>query len=131
MVVGRIGYAMGVITILPDFTFAFVADGERETTFDELDAAFNALVGGGCQQSVQVIGHDDEAVELEAALFAVAEKGRHHEVGVGGALEDAVSLVRDRSDGEGLGIDSNSWVGKRRHISGAKAQFVVVRYCPG
>jgi hypothetical protein len=41
---------------------------------------------------VDVIGHDDEAVELEAAFVAMLEKGYDEEFGVGCALEVAMSL---------------------------------------
>ena len=41
----------------------------------------------GCDERVDVIGHDHEAVELETALFAVAEEGGDHELGVKSALK--------------------------------------------
>lgn len=39
-----------------------------------------------------MIGHDDEAVELEAAFVAMLEEGCDEEFGVGCTLEVAMSL---------------------------------------
>jgi hypothetical protein len=70
---------------------------------------------------VNVVGHDDEAVESKAALFAVARERVHHKDGVCGALKDAMALMGDRGDGEGFGLNANAVGGIGRHISGAKA----------
>ncbi len=117
LVVSCVCDAVCVVSILPDFAVELVAHGERETALDELDAAFDGLVWSGCNEYVDVIGHDDEAVEREAGLIAVTEEDVHHEIRVGGALEDSVTLVCDGGDSEGLGLDSDAWAGIRRHIS--------------
>jgi hypothetical protein len=82
-------------------------------------------------QNVNVVGHNDEAVELKAALFPVTKDGVHHEIGVCGALEYASACVSDRSDCEGLRFDANPLRGMGGHISGAKALSWAHRRCPG
>jgi hypothetical protein len=117
LVVSCVGDAVCVVSILPDFAAKLIAHGERETALDELNAAFDSLVRSGCDEYVDVIRHDDEAVEREAGLIAVTEEGVHHEIRVGGTLEDSVTLVCGGGDSEGFGLDSNAWAGIRRHIS--------------
>ena len=73
---------MGMIAVLPDFPGVVFADGEREAAFDELHRTFDGVIEGRCKKDVDVVGHDDEAVELEAALFAVAEECCEHQVSV-------------------------------------------------
>jgi hypothetical protein len=51
------------------------------------------LVCGWRDEDVRVVGHDDEAVELETVLIAMLEEGCDKEFGVGRALEVAVLLV--------------------------------------
>mgnify|MGYP001599632765 CR=1 FL=1 len=75
LVVIDVGDAMGMIAVLPDFALKVFADGVGEAPFDELDAAFDGLVGSGCQKDMKMVGHDDEAVESIAGLIAVAEEG--------------------------------------------------------
>jgi hypothetical protein len=48
---------------------------------------------------VDVIRHDDKGVECEAALVSIAEKSGDHKLCVFGALEDAVTLIRENRDG--------------------------------
>lgn len=79
---------------------------------------------GGRDQDVNVVRHDDEAVESKATLFAVTRERIHHEVGVCGALKDATALMGDRSDGEGFGLNANALRGIGGHISGAKAPIL-------
>ncbi len=57
----------------PDVHFALQA--ERETAFDELHSLFKRYIGSGCDQRVEVIGHDDECVQEEFSLAAVVEDG--------------------------------------------------------
>ena len=48
-----------------------------------------------------MVGHDDEAVELEAAFGLILEEGLDEEVGVGCSLEVAMSLEGQYGDGVG------------------------------
>jgi hypothetical protein len=93
--------AVFVVAGVPDFAFELFADGEGKTALDELDAAGGTLVHGWCDENVDVVGHDGEGVEGEAALVAVAEEGRHHELCVCSALEEAVALVSENRNGIG------------------------------
>jgi len=82
------------------------------------------VIVGWRDQDVNVVRHDDEAVESKATLIAVTSERVQHEVGVCGALKDATALMGDRSDGEGFGLNANALRGIGEHISGAKARFV-------
>jgi hypothetical protein len=59
---------------LADFAWELRTDGVRESALDALHAAFDGLALGGCEEQVKVFGHDDEGVELVAALVAVSEE---------------------------------------------------------
>jgi hypothetical protein len=61
---------------------------------------------------VDVVGHDDEDVELIFARVAVAEERGDEQFGDGGALEDAASLVGDRGECVGLGFESQAGVSR-------------------
>ena len=106
----------------PDFAGVVFADGEGEAAFDELNAALDGVVGGGSEEDVDMVGHDGEGVEGEAALFAIAEERGEHDFRGRGALEDSEALMRDGSDGEGFGVDADAEVRRRGHVSGAKAR---------
>ena len=45
-----------------------------KSTFDALHAAFDSLICGWGDEEVNMLGHDDERVELVAALVAVMEQ---------------------------------------------------------
>jgi hypothetical protein len=121
VVVARICDSMRVIAVLPNLSGEVFANGEGKAALYQLDAAFDGVIVGGRDQDVNVVGHDDEAVELKAALFAVTRERIHHEVGVCGALKDAPALMGDRGNGEGFGLNANAVGGIGGHISGAKA----------
>jgi len=118
----RIDDAVGVVPVLPDFAGVVFADGEGEAAFEELNAALDGVVGGGSEEEVDMVGHDGEGVEREAALFAIAEERGEHDFRGRGALEDSEALMRDCSDGEGFGVDADAEVRRRGHVSGAKAR---------
>jgi hypothetical protein len=124
VVVASICDSMRVVAVLPNLPGEVIANGERKASLDQLDAALDGVILGGRDQDVNVVGHDDEAVEPEAALFAVTRECVHHEVGVCGALKDATALMGDRGDSEGFGLNAYAVGGIGGHISGAKARFV-------
>ena len=69
-----------------------------------------------------MIRHDDEGMQGEAALVAIAKECGDHELRGCGALEDSFALVREDRDGVGLEL----WrmvVTIREHTPGAKAQI--------
>ena len=53
----------------PNVEWAF--ELEREASLDVLHGLFERYVFGGCQKQMDVVGHDDVCVELEAALSTV------------------------------------------------------------
>jgi hypothetical protein len=108
VVVVRVCDAVGVVAVLPDFSREVFANGEGEASLDQLDAAFDGVIMGGRDQDVNMVGHNDEALELKATLFAVTRDCIHHEVAVCGALKDATALMGDRGDGEGFGLNANA-----------------------
>jgi hypothetical protein len=105
VVVASICDVVGVVAVLPDFSREVFANGEGKAALYQLDAAFDGVIVGGRDQDVNVVGHDDEAVESKAALSALARERVHYEVGVCGALKDATALMGDRSDGEGFRVE--------------------------
>jgi hypothetical protein len=131
VVVVRVCDAVGVVAVLPDFFREVFAHGKGKAALYQLDAAFDGVIVGRRDQDVNVVGHDDEAVEPEAALSAVARERIHHEVGVCGALKDATALMGNHGDREGFRLNANAFRGIGGHISGAKAPNSVLVKCPG
>src|SRR5258707_14117169 len=97
VVVVRVCDAMRVAAFLPNLSGEVIANGEGKASLDQLNAALDGMIVGRRDQDVNVVGHDDEAVESKAALFAVTRERVHHEVGVCGALKDLTALMGDRS----------------------------------
>ncbi len=67
---------------------------------------------------MKVIGHDDEAVELEAVCVAMTEEGGDDEIGVAGGLEEAAALVGDEGESVGLGRLADGGHGRRAYPRG-------------
>ena len=62
VVVACVCDAVGVVAVLPDFSREVFANGEGEASLDQLNAALDGVIVGWCDQDVNVVGHDDEAV---------------------------------------------------------------------
>ena len=97
-------------------------EAARETAFDELHDAFECEVLRGDYQ-MDVVGHDDEVMELVLPFAAVVLEGFEEELGVGGLLEESSSVPGLGGDEEGSvaccsGGDSHDWT---KHTSGAEA----------
>jgi hypothetical protein len=60
------------------------------------------MVDRWCDESVDVIRHDDEAVELKASGVAVSEECCDDMVGVAIRLKNTAALVGDDRQGVGL-----------------------------
>ncbi len=103
-VVGEVADAVLMVAGVPDLAGRLLADGVGVAAFDELEASGGGLIDRGGDEEVDVVGHEDEGVEKEAALVSVAEEGGEEEVRVRGALEVAVALVNEDGDGVGGGL---------------------------
>ena len=72
------------------------------------EAAFDALHGGGeivrGEDEMDVVGHDDEGVELVVAFGAVVLQGLDEEGRVCVGLEEAAAVVGDGGDEECAGV---------------------------
>ena len=77
---------MLVIAAVPDFSCALLTRCEGVPAFDVLNAFGGGFVYGWRDENVRVVGHDDEAVELEAGFVAMLEERCDEEFGVGGSL---------------------------------------------
>lgn len=126
--VAGIGDAMGEVSLLPDFSSVLLAHGEGVAAFDELGGLLDGF--GWREQDVDVIRHDDEAVQEEASLIAVAEDGCDKQFGVGGTLEDAAAVVTDGGKRIGLRFEAHGWQ-KKTVSRGLKPGVVKVRGMSG
>jgi hypothetical protein len=75
------------------------ARGEGISALDVLDAFCCGFVDGWRDEDMGVVGHDDEAVELETAFGLMLEECLDEEFGVGCSLEVAMSLEGQYGDG--------------------------------
>ena len=80
----------------PDILLALQTEGEP--SFDELHGLFQGNIGSGCDERVEVVGHDHVCVQEEFALAAVVEDGALKQCGVGGDLEETSALCGDGGD---------------------------------
>jgi hypothetical protein len=71
-----------------------------EAAFDELHGSLKRDAGG-CEEKVDVIGHDDEGVEFIVAFAAIVLECVEEEMGVGGELEEAAPIIGLGADEEG------------------------------
>ena len=72
----------------------------REAAFDEADGSFQGDDLRG-EDEVDVVGHDDEGVELVVALATIVLEGFEEEFGVGGDLKEAATVIGCAGDEEG------------------------------
>ena len=94
----------------PNIQFAFQAEGEG--SFDELHCFFERGFGLGCYQEMDVIGHDDKGVELNAFFGALLLKDFYEECGVLFDLEEASAIGGGRCDEVGAEFLWGSWHGE-------------------
>ena len=64
----------------------------RIAAFDQLHCTFNGDIGGRRNEHMEVIGHDDEGVELEAPLAAIVVQSFQEESGIGFDDEEPSAL---------------------------------------
>ena len=79
----------------------------RKAALDEAHYSFEGDSLRG-EDQMNVIGHDDEGVQLVVALASVVLKCFHEEFGVDGKLEEAATVVGRSGDEEDAGAGSAS-----------------------
>jgi hypothetical protein len=70
----------------------------RISAFDELDGVFDGYIVSGSDQKVDVLGHDDESVELKPAFTSVSIERLQKEADVVFDHEQTPPLPRGESD---------------------------------
>lgn len=85
--------------LFPNRSFGFEAEGEA--SFDELNGLFDGNVGSGREEEMEVVGHQDEGVDLIAAFGAVIVEELEEEGGVRVGLEETAAIGGDGGDEEG------------------------------
>ena len=90
VVVVSVSDSVLVIAAVPDFSCALLTRCEGIAAFDVLNAFGGGFVYRRRDEDVRVVGHDDEAVELEAGFVAMLEESSDEEFGVGRSLEVAM-----------------------------------------
>jgi len=99
LVVARIFDAAKREALFPDGHFGFEAEGEAP--FDVLNRLLDGDVWGRGDEEMEVVGHEDDGVELVAAFGAVVVEKLEEEVRVSVGLEEASALSGDGGDEEG------------------------------
>jgi hypothetical protein len=100
----RVADSMLMEAGLPYFSGELLAHGVGEAAFHTLGAALDCLLWCGCQQDVDVFGHDCESMQCVTALIAVVEEGIQEQVGVLCGLEESAALGSHRCDGVGVSL---------------------------
>ena len=96
VICGCVRHAELLEAVFPDRHFGFKAKGKA--SFDELHGLLNGDVGSGCEEEMEMIGHEDEGVDLVAAFGAVVVEEAQKEVGVCVGLEEAAALGGNGGD---------------------------------
>ncbi len=99
VVVARVFDAAKREALFPDGHFGFESEGEAP--FDVLHGLLDGDVGRGREEEMEVVGHEDEGVELVAAFGAVVVEELEEEVGVVVDLEEAAAISGNGGDEEG------------------------------
>lgn len=99
VVVARVFDAAKGETLLPNRHFGFEAEGEA--SFDELNGLLDGDVRRGREEEMEVVGHQDEGVDLVAVFGAVFVEKLEEEVGVRVGLEEPSAIGGDGGDEEG------------------------------
>ena len=92
VVVVGVSDAVLVIAAVPDISCALLTRCEGIAAFDVLNAFGSGFVYGWRDEDMRMVGHDDEAMELEAGFVAMLEESGDEEFGVGCSLEVAMLL---------------------------------------
>ena len=87
--------------VFPNGHFGF--ETERESALDELDSLFDGDIRGRREDQVEMVGHENEGVELVALFGAVVAEELEQEVRVRVSLEEAAAIRGD--GGEEVGAE--------------------------
>ena len=93
----EIADAMVRETLLPNVT---TLQAKRESPLDELNGTFEGNFFRGCEQKMNVVGHDHEFVQQIFPFVSVTRKRVNQEIGGCIAAKNWKSSGRDRSDKE-------------------------------
>jgi hypothetical protein len=93
LVVVRIFDAAERETLFPDGHFGFQAEGEA--SFDVLHGFLDGDIRRWCDEEMEVVGNEDEGVELIAAFGAVVVEELEEKVGVVVDLKEAAAISGD------------------------------------
>jgi hypothetical protein len=74
----KIAHAMVRETLLPDMA---ASEAERESSFDELNGTFEGDFFRGCEQQMDVVGHDHEFVQQIFSFVSVMSECVDEEIG--------------------------------------------------
>jgi hypothetical protein len=119
-----VSYAMVVVSGVPDFSLGLLAYCKGVSALEVLDALCCRLVYAWRDKDVRVVGHDDEAVELEAVFCLMLEERLDEEFGVRCALEMAVSLEGQYGDGVGALLLTDGGHAEESIPQGLKPLFI-------
>lgn len=84
---------------LPDIKFGFEAEGE--SALDELHDFFDGDIRRWGDEQMNVVGHDDEGVELISTFEAVFVEEIYEKCGVGFGLEESTTVCGYGGDEKG------------------------------
>jgi len=85
-------------TWLPYAQFGFQPEGE--SSLDVLHGFFERDIFGRCNQKVDVVGHEDEGMEMIAAFFAIIAQCGEEKFGMRFDLKQPAAVCRVRGDKE-------------------------------
>jgi hypothetical protein len=88
--------------VFPDGHFGFEAEGE--SAFNELHGLLDGDDWRGREKDVDVIGHEDEGVDLIAASGTIFVQELYQEFCVGASLEKAAAIGGNGGDEEGADL---------------------------
>jgi len=107
---------------LPNGQLRLQAEGE--SSFDELNGLLERSVIVRRDQSVEMVGHDDEFVKEVFSLASVMQEHVHEEISGGVFLEDGPPSGGDRCDEESSIHTSNVAFAQRKSCAGGHSEIV-------
>ena len=105
---------------LPDFSFSTQdgSQGVRIAALDELNRVFERYVVGGSEQEMDVLGHDDEGVQLESTFAAISAESLQEEADMVLDNKKSTAFPSRECDEIGSGRGDESVQASRANLSG-------------